>query len=457
MPETPGERRARARAFVEEIFGSALGAVEPAGLVYRWLDRNLLPPFSGSLVVVGLGKAAHGMVRGARAALGPRIARGIVVAPGEAGGARAGTGRAGRDHHRFQVLRGGHPVPDPGSEAAGVALMALAEGLGPDDLLLVLLSGGGSALATLPTPPLSLADVVRTTELLLDSGAPIAEVNAVRRGIDLLKGGGLAHAARAARVVTLAISDVVGDRPADIASGPTVSRPEADTDVIDQVRARGVWERLPSQVRECLEGSAGGGARAKPKPVDRSRTEWHLVGANRMALEGARDQAERHGWRVQLLPDPITGEARDVGRVLAGMGMELGRDLGPGRRPTVLVAGGETTVTVRGPGRGGRNQEVALGAGLALAGADKVDGAPDRVTVAAMGTDGVDGPTDAAGALADASTVERARGAGGSVTAALRKNDAYPLLATLGDLILTGPTGTNVMDLFLVLVDPPAR
>ena len=157
------------------------------------------------------------------------------------------------------------------------------------------------------------------------------------------------------------------------------------------------------------------------------------------------------------MPDPITGEARDVGRVLAGMGMELGRDLGPGRRPTVLVAGGETTVTVRGPGRGGRNQEVALGAGLALAGADKVDGAPDRVTVAAMGTDGVDGPTDAAGALADASTVERARGAGGSVTAALRKNDAYPLLATLGDLILTGPTGTNVMDLFLVLVDPPAR
>ncbi|TVR60798.1 MAG: DUF4147 domain-containing protein [Gemmatimonadales bacterium] len=478
MVESRAERRVRTRAVVEELFGAALAAVEPAGLVFRWLDRNLLPPISGSLVVVALGKAAHGMVRGARAALGPQIARGMVVVPGAASGSGGGIGRALGAHHRFQVLHGGHPVPDQGSVSAGAALLELAEGLGPEDLLLVLLSGGGSALAAVPAPPLSLADVAEATRVLLDSGAPITEVNAVRRGMDLLKGGGLARAAHPARVVTLAISDVVGDPPADIASGPTVARPTSDPAVAGLLEARGVCERLPPQVRECLEGVArGGGAAGR---VDRTRTEWHLVGSNRLALEGVRDRAERHGRRVRLLPDPLAGEAREVGRVLAGIGMELSRDLGPGDRPLLLVAGGETTVTVRGPGRGGRNQEVALGAGLALAravgaiaqgygaggegrghGEGEADGggeggaAARAVTVAALGTDGVDGPTDAAGAVADASTVARARAAGGSVEAALRDNDAYPLLASVGDLILTGPTGTNVMDLFLVLVDPP--
>lgn len=441
----PDSRRARAHATVESLLGAALEAVEPAGLVFRWLERNPLPPVGGSLVVAGLGKAAHGMVRGVRAVLGPQIARGLVVVPRTAG-------RGGGDHPRFRVLEADHPLPDAGSVEAGETLLELAGELGPSDLLLLLLSGGGSALASVPLPDITLDDLIRTTEVLLDSGAPIEEVNAVRRGVDLLKGGGLARAAHPARVITLAVSDVVGDRPADVASGPAVPRPETDQALIRELAARGVTGLFPDPVQRAL----GLGADPAPltEPVDRSRVEWHLVGGNRRALEGVRGFAARRGWLVHLLPDLLTGEAREVGRILAGIGTEVRRELAPGADPILIVGGGETTVTVTGPGRGGRNQEVALGAALALSDRESEPGSATGVTVASLGTDGVDGPTDAAGALADVSTVGRAEALGASVEEALRRNDAYPLLRDLGDLIFTGPTGTNVMDLFLVLVDP---
>ncbi len=460
--------RARARTVVEELFGAALGAVEPAGLVFRWLERNPLPRVDGSLVVAGLGKAAHGMVRGVRAAMGPEISRGIVVVPREGGPVRGradggGSGRATSDHPRFRTMEGGHPLPDLGSVEAGEALLAMARELEPSDLLLLLLSGGGSALATVPLPGISLDDLARTTELLLGSGAPISEVNAVRRGLDALKGGGLARAASPARVVTLAISDVVGDLPVDVASGPAVSRPDTDDELLRGLAARGVGDRLPDAVRRRLGLDSDPAVDSfdheadphRPRDaVDRSRVEWHLVGSNRQALAGVRSRAVRRGWLVHVLPDPLTGEAREVGRVLAGIGMEVRRELAPGGDPVLVVAGGETTVTVRGPGRGGRNQEVALGAALTLADGEAEPGSTAGVTIASLGTDGVDGPTDAAGAVADASTVARSEALGASVEEALRLNDSYPLLRDLGDLVFTGPTGTNVMDVFLVLVDP---
>lgn len=469
-PGGPEAGRIRTRGVVDDLFGAALEAVEPAGLVSRWLKGNPLPPVEGSVVVAALGKAARGMARGVPETSAPGISRGIVVIPGEEGvhgrggggpadreGGGGSLGRSNPADPGFLFFEGGHPLPTQGSVEAGEALLEMAGELDASDLLLLLLSGGGSALATVPAPGISLADLILTTEVLLESGVSIAQVNAVRRGIDLLKGGGLAKAAHPARVITLAISDVVGDRPADVASGPTVPRPKTDRDVLRLLVARGVDGRLPESVRRRLSLEGDSSPKAGPAPTaagEGDRTEWHLLAGNHRAVEAVRDRAEALGWRVHVLPHALTGEAREVGRILAGVGMEVRRELGLGADPVLVVGGGETTVTVRGEGRGGRNQEVALGAALALTDGDLAPGSATGVTVASLGTDGVDGPTDAAGALADASTVPRAQAMGASVEDALRRNDAYPLLRDLGDLVFTGPTGTNVMDLFLVLVDP---
>ncbi len=416
---------------------AGIDAVEPEGLVRRYLESaGEVLPGAGPVHLAAIGKAAAAMTRGAVAALGGRFAGAVLVLP-PGGDASLPPG--------CRVILGGHPVPDEGSVAGGRAILELAERLGADDHLLCLISGGGSALMTLPPAGLPLADVQATTEALLRAGATIGELNAVRKHLDRLKGGRLARAAAPARTLALVLSDVVGDPLDVIASGPVSPDPTTFADAVGAIRRRRVWDALPAAVRQHLDRGLRGEAEESPKQGDRcfERVEARIVGSNRLAAEAALAEAGRRGYAARLLGTELTGEAREVGRGLAETA--LAERAGPSSGPACLVAAGETTVTVTGGGSGGRNQELALGAALALDGRD-------GVLVASAGTDGIDGPTDAAGAVVDGATVARARELGLDPRRALADNDAYSFFRALGDLIVTGPTGTNVMDVQVVLV-----
>jgi len=416
---------------------AAVAAVEPEALVRSALAGAGLPEAGGRVTAVAVGKAAVAMARGAKAALGDRLDGGVAVAPEGTGDPPAG----------FELFRGGHPVPNDEGVDGARAVRRLAEEAGESDLLLVLISGGGSALMALPPEGVPLADLQATTDLLLKAGATIGELNAVRKHLDQLKGGRLARLASPARVLALVLSDVVGDPLDVIASGPVTPDPTTFAEAASVARRLNAWERLPGSVREELRGGEEGRVAESPKPGDPcfEGVEARIVGNNRLAADAAREEAETRGYRTLLLTTHLTGEAREVGRVLGALARELRASGHPLAPPACLVAAGETTVTVRGGGRGGRNQEVALGAAPVL---DGLEG----VLVASLGTDGVDGPTDAAGAVADGTTLRRARERGLDPGRALAESDAYPFFQALDDLILTGPTGTNVMDVALVMV-----
>jgi hydroxypyruvate reductase len=428
MPELDLRRDALA------CLDAAVRAVEPRSLTRDHLESrsDLAAPTRIHLVAVG--KAAAAMTAGARDALGECLAGGVVIVP--AGGEEQVP--AG-----FDVHGGGHPIPDEQGVEGARAIRRLASGLRADDLLLCLISGGGSALMTSPPDRVSLAEMQSVTARLLKAGATIGDLNCARKHLDELKGGRLARAAAPARVLALVLSDVVGDPLEVIASGPVSPDPTTLEDAAAVLRRFGVWEAVPESVREHLRTGD-----ESPKPGDPcfERVEARVIGNNRLAAAAALAEAERRGYRPLLLTTSLTGEAREVGGVLAAIGAEVRRSGHPVQAPACLVAAGETTVTVQGRGRGGRNQEVALGA------AGVFDGLAG-VLVAAMGTDGVDGPTDAAGAVADGYTVRRAAGLGLDPRRALADNDAYPFFQALDDLVVTGPTGTNVMDLTLVMVD----
>jgi hydroxypyruvate reductase len=447
----PGSLREDALA----CFRAAVAAVEPEGLVRRFLEgRPELVEAAGEVRVAGIGKAAAAMARGARAALGGRPVGGVLIVP------EGSEGEAPRALTGWSAFGGGHPVPNEAGVRGAREVLALAERLGPDDLLLCLVSGGGSALMTLPPDGVSLEDLRATTGALLRAGATIGELNCVRKHLDRLKGGRLARAAAPARVVALVLSDVVGDPLDVIASGPISPDLTTFADAVAVLERRGIWlaegpAGVPAAVREHLERGRRGEADESPGPGDPAfeAAAAHVVGNNRLAAEAALAEARRRGYAPLLLSTVITGEAREVGRVLAALGAEVLRSGSPLSPPACLVAAGETTVTVTGAGRGGRNQEVALGAALALD--ELLGGDPEaagRVLVASAGTDGIDGPTDAAGAIATGDTLARAREQGLDARCTLADNDAYPFFLALGDLITTGPTGTNVMDVMLVLV-----
>ena len=415
---------------------AAIAAVDPERLVCRHLRAPAAaPPGAGAVRVVAIGKAARAMTRGAAKALGGRFAGGVLVLP-------AGDGEDPPEGCR--AIAGGHPVPDAGSVAGGRAVLELAEGLGADDHLLCLISGGGSALMTLPPEGLSLSHVQETTGALLRAGATIAELNAVRKHLDRLKGGRLARAAAPARTLGLVLSDVVGDPLDVIASGPLSPDPTTYAEAVEVLRRRGVWRTVPGSVRAYLDRGLRGEVEESPKDGDRcfERVVVRIVGNNELAAEAARGEAEERGYAARLLTTELVGEAREAGRELAAAALAARAQSSGGRGG--LVAAGETTVTVTGAGSGGRNQELALGAALALDGSD-------GLVVASAGTDGIDGPTDAAGAMADGATVRRAAELGADARAALGDNDAYPFFDALGDLIVTGPTGTNVMDVQVAL------
>jgi hydroxypyruvate reductase len=441
IPRTSDALRDHARA----VFDAAVAAVDPrravrgslrlAGSTLRAGPVRLALRRRGRLLAVAVGKAAAPMLAAAEEALGARLEASLGV-----------TKRGHGAPLRGRLLEAGHPVPDEAGLAAAAEVERLAAGLGPDDVLLVLLSGGGSALLPAPADGIALAAKQEVTGLLLASGADIGELNAVRKHLSRLKGGGLARLAAPARVLTLVLSDVAGDAVDVVASGPTVPDPTTFSEALAVLDRRRLRERVPAPVRQRLEAGAAGRVPETPKPGDPlfARCRHVVVGSNRIAVAEAARAARRLGYRPLVLTTTAGGEARDLGGFLAALAREVRSAGAPLPPPCCLLAGGEPTVTLRGPGRGGRCQEAGLAAALGLAGLG-------ATVVLCGGTDGTDGPTDAAGGIVDGGTVARARAAGLDPRRHLDENDAYPLLAAAGDLLVTGPTRTNVMDLFLVL------
>lgn len=431
------------------VLNAALAAVEPGAAVRRQLRRDgdqLIIAGEGydlaefeRILVVGGGKAATAMTSAVHTVLGDRLAGGLVVTKYGHRDSRLDTGSV-------QVLEGGHPLPDEAGVAGTRRLLDLVGDLSQRDLVLALISGGGSALLTSPAPGLSLADLQRTTELLLRSGATIVELNTLRKHLSAIKGGELARRAAPAPVISLVLSDVVGDPLDVIASGPTVPDPTTFEDAWSVLKRYDLVGRVPPPVRTRIRSGVEGALPDSPKPGDPLFLEVRnlIVGSNRLAAEAAVEEARAQGWSALLLSTYIEGEARVVGQVAAALLKELVHHDRPSAKPACLVWGGETTVTVRGQGRGGRNQELALAAALQMEGLH-------NVVLVALGTDGTDGPTDAAGAVATGETVARARSRGLDPLAHLENNDSYPFFAALDDLIQTGPTGTNVNDLLLLL------
>ncbi len=427
----------RSRPDALAIFDAAVAGVQPSALLADVDPAALVDRPLGSyrhVTLVGAGKAAMAMAGALEGKMGDRLTGGLVVVPR---GYRTTLPEGQQAPQCVAVAEAGHPLPDAKGIRLAAMVLALARRYGPDDLLLVALSGGGSALLAAFAEGISLEDAQTTFRLLLHSGADIHAVNAVRRQLSRIGGGGLARAARPASVLALAVSDVPGDDLATIAGGPTVPDPTTRADARAVLERFGLWQRVPASVRTHL----GGEPVADVSNAEHVRTV--LVGSNRDALAAAQREAERRGYAVRLHAEPVTGEAREIGRRLAREALAVETD-----RPACLLWGGETTVTVTGPGTGGRNQELALGAALALDGLDRA------LVLLSGGTDGIDGPTDAAGAWATPETARRARALGLDPEARLGANDAYPVFDALGQLLRTGPTHTNVMDVQVALVCP---
>ncbi|AVS64388.1 glycerate kinase [Paracidovorax avenae] len=423
--------------FLRHLYDVAVQAAQPS----RRMAAYLPPPPRGRTLVLGAGKAGGAMAH-AMEALWPAQAplSGLVVTryghvPPRPDGVPA----------RIDIVEAAHPVPDAAGEAAARRMLELAQGLTADDLVVCLISGGGSALLTLPAEGLALEDKQRINRALLESGAGIADMNCVRKHLSRIKGGRLASACAPARVVTLAISDVPGDDPAVIASGPTV--PD-DTTCADALR---ILDRhriaLPPSVRAALEA----GSLETPKPVEGQAPDVHLIATPRQSLEAAAAAARSAGLAVHILSDEMEGESRDVGAVHAALARSVARHGEPFARPCAILSGGEATVTVRerppgAPrGRGGRAGEFCLGLARALQG-------QEGVWALAADTDGIDGVEDNAGAFVAPDTLARAARAGLRVDDHLARNDAYGFFAALGDLVVTGPTHTNVNDFRALLV-----
>ncbi|MBN1248775.1 MAG: glycerate kinase [Anaerolineae bacterium] len=439
---------------LDDLRKVALKAVDPAAAVARHLQREgdvLRVAGHGTLgtfdrvILCAVGKAAVPMAEAAAGILGEGLISeqrlsGVVVTK-----VAHATGHA--LPAALRVIEAGHPIPDAAGQRAGEAVLDVLESTTAQDLVLVLLSGGASALLPAPAPGLTLGDLQDTTDLLLRAGATIVELNAVRKHLSRLKGGQMARLAAPARVVVLILSDVVGDPLDVIASGPTAPDPTTFEDALGILRRYELLSRVPSAVADLLQAGAGGRQPETPKPGDAvfDAVTHVLVGSNRLAAEAVVARARELGYNSLLLTTFVEGEAREVAKVAVALVKGVRAHGHPLRPPACLIWGGETTVTIRGNGKGGRNQELALSAALGL------DGLPG-VALLALATDGTDGPTDAAGAVVDGDTVRRALAQGLDPYATLAANDSYGLLERTGDLLRLGPTGTNVNDLLIALV-----
>jgi glycerate 2-kinase len=391
------------------------------------------------IFVIGAGKACPGMAIGMQQILSDRITEGYLNVV-------RGTATRGQTHRRIKLNEASHPLPDEAGVEGARVMKEIVRDARDNDLVICLISGGGSSLMSLPRDGVTLDEEVAITKALLKAGATISELNAVRKHLSDIKGGWLAKAAGAARVLTLIISDVIGDSLDVIASGPTAPDRTTFADAIFVLRKYGLWDSAPDSVQRTLSNGRAGKIPETPKPgnIVFSRVTNHILFNNRQACEAAVSHMKKRGVASSILSTTLEGEASRVGTVLGSIANEMATWDTPIRKPAGLVAGGETTVNVRGKGTGGRNQETALGAALRL---PTISG----IVVATLGTDGVDGPTDAAGALADGRTILRARAEGIDAHQSLADNDSYHFFSKLGDLIFTGPTGTNVSDLAVIV------
>jgi hydroxypyruvate reductase len=420
------------RRDAKAILMAALAAADPTAAVEQVLrSREDIDRYE-RIFVVGAGKAGGTMARAVEHLLSGRISAGCVnVKDGDTAKTRI-----------VELRPCGHPIPDERGFDGARRIAEICTEAGENDLVICLLSGGASALMSLPAPPITLAEKRETTKLLLASGANIHEINAVRKHLSGIKGGQLARLAAPAHVLSLILSDVVGDDLDVIGSGPTA--PDASTfeDAFAVLEKYELRDRVPARVRERMKN----GARETPKGADPifENVENIIVGSNQKSLESAARAAKDLGYRTLILSSTIEGETKDVARMHAAIARQIRTYEQPARPPVCVISGGETTVTMRNgsAGKGGRNQEFALAAAIEVAGLEDI-------LILSAGTDGTDGPTDAAGAVADGTTVARANS---KASDALRDHDAYPLFEELGDLITTGSTGTNVMDLHLILV-----
>ncbi len=460
--QIPGLRHT-ACSEAEAIFRAGLARVDPVAMLGRILSlegsvlrvRTELEEASYDLgrydrvLVAGMGKAAARMALGLEAVLGDRIWGGVIAVK---------EGYTEELKH-LRLLESAHPTPDRRSLAAATELLGLSALADERSLVIVLVSGGASSIVCAPAEGLDLEDKAETTRLLLASGAAIGEVNCVRKHLSGVKGGRLAAAYAPATVLSLVLSDVVGDDLGAIASGPTVADPSSWSDALAVVRRHGLEDRLPERVASTLRRGAAGALPDTPKPGDPSlaRTRTLLIGGNGLALMAARARAEELGYETRVWEEGLVGEARAAGAALCDAGIAAAAQRGPGARSLCLLAGGETTVTLRGGGRGGRNQEMALAFLCALerafpgARAGTAEAA-NRICLLAASTDGSDGPTDAAGAFASSRILAEAAKAGLDPRAFLEDNDSWSFFEATGGLLKTGPTNTNVCDLQILLL-----
>lgn len=388
------------------------------------------------IIVVGMGKATALMAKAVDEILGSRINDGcVVVKYGYTADLKA-----------IRILEAGHPLPDENGLNGAREIARLVEAAGEKDLIIFLISGGGSALLPLPADGVGFDEKQSMTKQLLECGADIKEVNTIRKHISKVKGGQLARLAYPATIVSLILSDVVGDRLDTIASGPTVPDNTTFKEAFEIIRKYNLTDKIPASIRNRIESGVKGNIEDTPKFGDRIFEKTHnlIIGSNLIALEAIEKKARTLGYHTLILSSSIEGEAREVAKVLAAIALEIRSSKHPIQPPACIVSGGETTVTIKGKGKGGRNQELCLGAATALAGTD-------NVVLLSAGTDGTDGPTDAAGGVIDGRTVEKAKKAGINPYEALNNNDSYNFLQGVGDLLVTGPTNTNVMDVQIIL------
>ncbi|HEX9017299.1 MAG TPA: glycerate kinase [Chloroflexota bacterium] len=439
-----GNARERRKAALG-ILSAALAAADPGEAVKRFLkledDRLLVAGRDYDLreydrvLVVGGGKAGSAMAAAVEEVLGSRVTAGVVnVKYGHVAPTRT-----------IAIREAAHPIPDEAGIAGTREMVELVDGAGPRDLVITVISGGGSALIDLPVDGVTLEHMKQLTNSLLRSGATINEINTIRKHLSLVKGGGIARLAAPATVISLILSDVVGNPLDMIASGPTVPDTTTFEDAWRVIEQYGLANEIPQPIRARLEAGLRGEIPDTLKEGDPifAKVQTVVVASNELAAEAAMESARQRGFNTILLSTFVEGEAREIGKLHAAVAKEIARYGRPLPRPACLISGGETTVTVRGEGKGGRNQEMALSAAIKIAGlAD--------VMVLCAATDGSDGPTDATGAIAEGSTVARAREAGLDPADFLARNDAYHFFEVLGDLVKTGPTNTNVNDLAFV-------
>jgi hydroxypyruvate reductase len=435
------------RRHAMDIFQAALKAVDPVEAVRRFVKPDEIGIQIGEhrfeyndydrILVAGAGKAGAPMAQAMENLLGDRIADGVaVVKEGH-----------GLPLNHVRLHEAGHPVPDERGIRGAEDVLSLAAEAGERDLVICVISGGGSALLVAPAEGVTLADKQAVTQLLLACGAGIHEINTVRKHLSRVKGGGLARAAFPATVISLILSDVIGDDLNVIASGPAVPDTSTYADARNVFDKYDIWRQLPETVQTRIEQGLAGTIEDTPKANDKvfQRCYSQLVGTNIQALIAADQAAQNKGYQSIILSSTVEGEAREVAKMFTAFAKEVRNSGNPISSPACILCGGETTVTLQGDGKGGRNQEFALAAAMVIDGME-------NVVVLSGGTDGTDGPTDAAGAIADGSTLERAKAKNLNPREFLKRNDAYHFFKPLDDLIMTGPTRTNVSDVYMILV-----